>query len=138
MVPLVTGEKKFYNCGVGKGMAGITVTGDIYPCHRFAGVENMKMGNIENYCGEGMNDYYRTPVVNMPRCLPCWARYLCGGGCFYDNMARTGDYRTPDETSCAETRAIYEKGICVLTELDEGDREYLRKLYTEKIEKIFP
>lgn len=138
MVPLITGEKKFYNCGVGKGMAGITVTGDIYPCHRFAGVENMKMGNIEDYSVEGMNDYYRTPVVNMPRCLPCWARYLCGGGCFYDNMARTGDYRTPDETSCAETRAIYEKGICVLTELDESDREYLGKLYVAKMQKIMP
>lgn len=138
LIPLISGEKKYYNCGVGKGMAGITVSGDIYPCHRFAGVEVMKMGNIDGYKVEGMNDYYRCPVVNMPRCLPCWARYLCGGGCFYENMSRTGDYRIPDETSCAETRAIFEKGISVLTGLDEGDKEYLGKLYAEKMKKIMP
>jgi uncharacterized protein len=46
---MISTEKRHYYCGVGRGMAAITISGDIYPCHRFAGQEDMKLGNIDSY-----------------------------------------------------------------------------------------
>ena len=127
MENLVSGQKSYYGCGVGKGLVGITVNGDIYPCHRFAGLPDMRLGNIADYKAEGANDYHRAIVDTLAGCRGCWARYLCGGGCFYHNKAKTGDMRRPDVLDCREKRDMFEGLVHVHCQLDEADREYLNK-----------
>jgi radical SAM protein with 4Fe4S-binding SPASM domain len=39
-------------------MVSVSISGDIYPCHRFTGQEDAKLGNIEDYKCDGMNDYH--------------------------------------------------------------------------------
>jgi uncharacterized protein len=126
MAEMSSGEKRHYGCGIGKGMAGISITGDIYPCHRFAGQEEMRLGNIADYRAEGLNDYYRAVVDHLPECRNCWARYFCGGGCFYHNKAHTGDMHRPEPLDCLERKAMFEGIIHVWCELDEEDRKYLQ------------
>jgi len=125
---LVTGEKRHYGCGVGKGMVGIAVNGDIYPCHRFAGLADMRLGNIADYRAGALNDYHRGVVDSLPACRACWARYLCGGGCLYHNMACTGDMRRPSPPDCRERRHQFESMIHVRCGLDEADKDYVRGL----------
>ncbi|MEO5361537.1 MAG: SPASM domain-containing protein [Nitrospirota bacterium] len=136
--PFITGEKRYFMCGVGKGLAGISVSGDIYPCHRFAGQEDAKLGNIIDYKVEGINDYHRSVVTNLPRCSTCWARYICGGGCFYDNKSRTGDMRTPDIFYCNETKANAETVIAMYAQLDDTDKEYLKGVYRNLVDERLP
>jgi uncharacterized protein len=128
MTSMIFGRKRYHGCGIGKGMAGISVTGDIYPCHRFIGQEELRLGNISDYYAEGLNDYYRAVVDHLPECKSCWARYYCGGGCFYHNMANTGDMHRPDTLDCQERKAMYEGLIQVYCLLDEGDKEYLKEI----------
>ncbi len=138
IMPIIAGEKRYFGCGIGRGMRGVSVSGDIYPCHRFAGQDDMKMGNIADYNVEGANDYYRSIVANLPKCSVCWAKYFCGGGCAYDNKSRTGDMHMPDISYCEEIKAAMETAIYISTQLDEGDKEYIKQTYKDIVDDKLP
>ena len=121
-------RKRHHGCGVGKRMVGITITGDIYPCHRFAGQEDQRIGTISDYRVDGANEYHRSIVDTLPECRQCWARYFCGGGCFYHNLAHTGDMHRPEALDCEERRAMYEGLIRVYCQLDEDEKLYVKRL----------
>lgn len=128
-------KKHYYGCGIGKGMAAISATGDIYPCQRFVGQEKMCMGNIGNYSAGGLNDYYRAVVDQFPECRYCWARYFCGGGCSYANKAHTGDMHRPDSLDCRERKATFEGLIHVYCQLDDSDKEYVKDILKDVTER---
>lgn len=123
---VLSSNKLSHHCGVGKGLVAVTRNGDLYPCHRFAGQEDMKLGNIDSYKVNGINDYHRAAVDNLPECKRCWARYSCGGGCFYESKASTGDIHQPDRSYCKEMKALLETAIPVAVQLDAADSLYLQ------------
>jgi uncharacterized protein len=131
LADICCGRKRHYSCGIGKGMVGISITGDIYPCHRFAGQDDIRMGNIDEYRAEGLTDYHRAGVDQLPVCRSCWARYYCGGGCLYRNKALTGDMYRPDDLDCREEKALIKGLIHLYHQLDEDDREYLKNFVNE-------
>ena len=106
LAALAEGKRRHAACGIGRGLHAVAVNGDVYPCHRFVGLTDVRLGHIQDYRVNGLNDYHRAVVENLPVCRTCWARYLCGGGCFYDNRARTGDMHRPDPSFCVETKAM--------------------------------
>ena len=128
---MVLGQNRGYGCAIGKTAVAVSVTGDIYPCHRFVGMEEARMGNIADYRVDGLNVYHRAVVDHLPECRKCWARYYCGGGCFYHNMALTGDMHRPDPFDCRGKKALYERLIHVYSLLDEADRDYLKDTLKE-------
>jgi len=135
---LISASKGYYFCSVGKTMAAITTAGDIYPCHRFAGQEDMKLGNIGSYRWSGLNDYHRAVVDNLPECKRCWARYACGGGCFYESKASRGDFHLPDRSFCRETKALMETAISIYLQLDEEDKTYFKVSLQRQLEDPCP
>ena len=135
---MAQGKKRHYGCGVGKGMAGISATGDIYPCHRFVGQEEMRMGNIKDYSAGDLNEYYRAVVDNFPECRSCWARYFCGGGCMYINKAYTGDMYQPDSLDCLEKKTMLEGFIHVYCQLDDSDKEYVMDIIKDVASEPYP
>lgn len=126
MGDLLTGTKRRYACGIGKNLAAITITGDIYPCHRFVGLTELRQGNIADYRVGAPNAYHRAVVDSLPECRSCWTRYVCGGGCFYLNLATTGDMHRPAALDCRERQAMFEELVHVYCQLDAADREYAR------------
>jgi len=81
-----------------------------------------------------MNDYHRAVVENLPACRSCWVRHFCGGGCFYDNLARSGDMQRPDPDVCREMQTVCEDVVCGWCALGDQDQAYAR----EQIEKLAP
>ena len=124
---LASGEKRHAGCGIGRGMRAVAVDGGVYPCHRFVGLEDYRMGGLDDYRFEGLNAYHRAVVENLPECRSCWARYLCGGGCFYENLARTGDMHWPDPLFCHEMRTLGEDLVAGWCALGEEDKAYARE-----------
>jgi uncharacterized protein len=135
---LISSEKRHYYCGVGRGMAAVTAGGDLYPCHRFAGQQDMKLGTLESYRVDGINDYHRAIVDRLPECQRCWARYACGGGCFYQNKAVRGDIHLPDRSSCLEVKEMMEMAIPLYLQLDEEDRAYVKESLKRQLEDRIP
>jgi uncharacterized protein len=128
ILDLCEGKRHHYGCGMGRGLAGISTSGDVYPCHRFIGQADMRMGNIDDYKAEPLNVHGRAVVDVLPDCQTCWARYWCGGGCFYRNKALTGDLHRPDRLDCLERMAQIEGLLHVQSQLEAGDRAYLDKV----------
>ena len=123
---LSTKKKKLYFCGGGRNYMSISNTGDVYPCHRFVGQEDMKLGNV----AEGFDLTRRQPYIenyglSHPKCSACWARYFCGGGCFHMSIEEHGSMHEPDDRWCQELRRSVELGIMIDDQLDDFDRHHL-------------
>jgi uncharacterized protein len=122
---LRTKRKKRYFCGVGRGLVGISISGDVYPCHRFVGQEDLKMGSIEMFDSESQTAYISNYGISLAKCSECWARYFCGGGCLYEGLIANGDMTEPNKHSCDQWRRCVELGIAVYDQLDTSEREQL-------------
>ncbi|MGA7833256.1 MAG: radical SAM protein [Terracidiphilus sp.] len=115
---LLSKRRPKHLCQVGSGILGITVDGDLYPCHDFSGryscdpearqkllIGHVTTGykNVEQHFGEMSID----PEVKSGcgyDCATCWAKWSCARGCPYMNYASTGDIRTVSPTYCATQR----------------------------------
>lgn len=101
-------------CGVCRNMKAVTPGGDLYPCHRYVGMEAFKLGN--QYAGgvdrRKERDYYeRLYDVYDETCAPCWLRNLCGGQCPWYLSSADGAIRAPDEDFCDSIRSGYERRL---------------------------
>jgi len=82
-------DNNYVQCGAGRNFMGIDAHGEIFPCFRFIGMNDYKLGNINSDANmqlvsefaEGAGCAYN----NRPVCSKCWAAPLCGGPCFAVN-----------------------------------------------------
>ncbi len=94
--------KRLRGCGCGNDYIAVTPDGDIYPCHQFVGIDEYKMGNIdEGTFNQDMKaDFAKAHVYSKPECKRCWAKFYCSGGCNANNYQYMGDIRTAHKLSC--------------------------------------
>ena len=94
--------KRLRGCGCGNDYVAITPDGDIFPCHQFVGIDEYKMGNIdEGTFNQDMKaDFAAAHVYSKPECRQCWAKFYCSGGCNANNYQYMGDIRTAHKLSC--------------------------------------
>jgi len=84
------GTHRPYPCGAGAGYLGVSAEGDLAACHRFVGDADGAMGSL----ADGIDTADRATwlrdrhVHRQEPCTRCWARYLCGGGCHHEVIAR--------------------------------------------------
>lgn len=95
-------EKRITGCGAGYEYLAVTPDGSIYPCHQLVGKPEFNMGNVSDgiVTPALMRRFYEARVPYKPRCIKCWARYLCGGGCHAGALLSTGDIKEPDPLAC--------------------------------------
>ena len=94
--------KRLRGCGCGNDYVAITPDGDIFPCHQFVGIDEYKMGNIDEgtFNQEMKADFARAHVYSKPDCRECWAKFYCSGGCNANNYQYMGDIRSAHKISC--------------------------------------
>ena len=78
-------------------MAAVDPDGGIYLCHRFVNDDTYKSGHV--LTGWDRSNYIKN-VNERPICSTCWARYLCGGGCIYDNVTFNNELYKPFNKYC--------------------------------------
>jgi uncharacterized protein len=80
------GSARAHPCGAGAGYLSIDAQGEAYGCHRLVGDKAFHFGSVDS----GVDDFKRyhhlsTHAVDTQQpCRECWARYLCGGGCYHE------------------------------------------------------
>lgn len=83
------GTHRPYPCGAGAGYLGVSADGDLAACHRFVGDEAGAMGSVDAIDRAKQNAWLAERHVHQQEpCSSCWARYLCGGGCHHEVLAR--------------------------------------------------
>ncbi|MBP5581713.1 MAG: thioether cross-link-forming SCIFF peptide maturase [Ruminococcus sp.] len=94
--------KRLRGCGCGNDYVAITPDGDIFPCHQFVGIDEYKMGNIDEgtFNREMKADFAKAHVYSKPDCRECWAKFYCSGGCNANNYQYMGDIRSAHKISC--------------------------------------
>ena len=94
--------KRLRGCGCGNDYVAITPDGDIFPCHQFVGIDEYKMGNIDEgtFDQEMKADFAKAHVYSKPDCRECWAKFYCSGGCNANNYQYMGDIRKAHKISC--------------------------------------
>ena len=74
-------------------------------------------------------------VDNRPVCKDCWARYLCGGGCWKHAVDMHGNLEMPDnDFSCEIIRHEIECAMAINSELKISDKDILSEMYEKGTE----
>ena len=93
-------------CGIGRNTNAVDCDGNIYPCHRYVGLDAYIIGNI--YSGldkQKTMGLYRSYFQNAKtQCSECWARKLCAGGCPWE-------ISSPDGRICKRNRSDCERRL---------------------------
>ena len=107
--------KRLRGCGCGNEYVAITPDGDIYPCHQFVGIEEYKMGNLDEgtFDMEKKQYFAEAHIYNKPKCRDCWAKFYCSGGCNANNYQYQGDIHNAHDLSCEFERKRVECAIMI-------------------------
>ena len=108
-------NKRLTGCGAGTEYLAVTPTGDIYPCHQFAGLPDFWIGNV--FTGiehqEIREKFAKNCVLNKEHCQKCFAKYYCGGGCAANAYNFAGKIDGQYEMGCELTKKRLEMSLAV-------------------------
>ena len=124
-------ERLAHFCGAGRTYFALSQDGDFYPCHRFVGMNEYRMGNVKEGLDNSMQrQFLNLTVDNRLVCSTCWARYLCGGGCWKHAVDKNGGLEIPDhEITCKLIKHTIECAMAINSELRNEDTDILCDLY---------
>lgn len=108
-----------YRCPAVMGRICVDVDGRIYPCSSFVGKTEWCIGNIDGGLDMDKCDSFRRQahVDARPSCRGCWARYVCGGGCYYHSAIVTGSMYEPDRIKCQLVKHLVELAVIFVDHL---------------------
>lgn len=116
-------------CGAGISYLSVSCSGNFYLCHRYTENKNAFIGDLESGIDhEKLQTITRSRLIDFYPCNTCWMRELCGGGCFHQNEAATGDYAVPDPLGCLMQNIEYEQAMRVYMTLLTKKPELLERL----------
>jgi len=116
MERIATKSPGFYSCTAGKGFVAVDVNGDIYLCHRFVRNGEFYMGNVVNNTFDIkwpkiiINEM---SVENRRKCGKCWARYICGGGCYAINYEFNSDIFLAPKIYCSLMKYTIKQALTI-------------------------
>lgn len=113
------GTHRPYPCGAGAGYMSVSATGGLYACHRVIDDTAWAMGHVATGPDHARRaEHLATRHVDTQApCRSCWARYLCGGGCYHE-VARRG------RIACDYIRDWLEFCLAAYVELSEVRPDY--------------
>ncbi|MDP3997774.1 MAG: SPASM domain-containing protein [bacterium] len=118
-----------YRCNCGKSGLYVDWDGKLYPCAHFVGAKGQDIGSIEEGVSEAAKDLFMNQTVeNRKPCNKCWARYLCGGGCYYQGWLVNKTVKKPDGVKCQLIKHFIKLQSYFISELIEKRRGVLEKL----------
>lgn len=126
---VMSGLKKIYLggvknlvCGVGRNMYAVDIHGNLYPCQRFVGIEEFKMGNVEEGVKNRNAFLDKINIQNHKQCVDCWCKNLCLGNCPNENYYQTGCVNKTHPRVCKHTKIINEELVRLFLRLSEEER----------------
>jgi uncharacterized protein len=78
-----------YPCGAGAAYLSVNTEGKLFACHRLIDDNKFLMGDLDELDMKSRSHHLvMNHVDNIEPCNSCWARYLCGGGCYHEVSRR--------------------------------------------------
>ena len=125
-------QRFIYHCGCGTRMGAVTAEGTVFPCARFAEEPVLAIGDVFTGLNRRkLHPYIQYTVDKRELCQNCWARYLCGGGCSYNNLLVNGDITRPDPYECAQRKYEIQAVIQLYARIKRESPELVEKIERE-------
>lgn len=112
-------HKRLAGCGTGTEYLAATPNGDLYPCHQFVGMDAFKMGTVfDGMTRTDISDQFaKCHVYTKPKCIDCWAKFYCSGGCAANSYNLENDIHDVYEIGCELQKKRIECAIGIQAEL---------------------
>lgn len=124
---------KYFPCSAGKYSYALNVNGDIYPCSRFEGIKQASWDNISHsFNNDRRREFLSNHMVftrDSGRCLECWAKYLCGGTCYYSSYKANQNTNRISEMHCYFNREIVKNALYIYASLEDDERAVLSNIH---------
>jgi uncharacterized protein len=132
------GHAKAYPCGAGLGLMGVATDGDVALCHRFAGSDAHKFGDVHNGVSwEQQQAFLDSHHINEKTdCRTCWARPICAGGCYHEANTRYGSTVQPNLHYCEWIRGWTHTCLEIYGEIAVKNPDFLRQFDDEPAERV--
>lgn len=109
-------------CGAGKSYIGVGMDGSFYPCHRFVGEKNFKLGDPILGIDSSVRKLFLKPhTESRPICNACPVKNVCGGGCGHTNLMYRGSIESPRELFCILKKFEVECALYLV--INEGEKD---------------
>lgn len=94
--------KRISGCGAGTEYMAIAPNGDLYPCHQFVGDNDFRIGSVydTHYSNRLFDVFNDMHIYNKEKCLNCWAKFYCSGGCHANAYHINKNMLEPYEIGC--------------------------------------
>ncbi|MCD3246641.1 SPASM domain-containing protein [Clostridium botulinum C] len=122
-----SGYKRLMPCGVGRNMVAVDINGELYPCHRFVGCDEFKIGTIVEKTINNINFINSINVLNQSKCNKCWIKNLCIGGCPHESYSITGKIGGYNKQYCELNLNKFELMLQVYLRLTDKEKEKIFK-----------
>lgn len=94
--------KRLVGCNAGDEYLAVAPNGNIYPCHRFDGIDDYIIGNVNDgtFSDKLPQMFATTNLTKKEECPTCWAKYYCSGGCAANSIQICGNIVKPYKIGC--------------------------------------
>ena len=95
-------SKRLVGCNAGDEYLAVAPNGNIYPCHRFDGIDDYLIGNVNKgtFSDKLPQMFATTNLTKKEECPSCWAKYYCSGGCAANSIQICGGMEKPYKLGC--------------------------------------
>jgi len=102
--------------------------GDIYTCASMTGNKSARIGSIYTGIDPELIKFFEhgLTVTSIAGCRSCWARFICGGGCYHQAFLTNGRFDEPDPAECHLNRHIIQLAGWFLADLAHRGPNLLR------------
>jgi uncharacterized protein len=123
------GANKAFPCGAGFGLLGVSTSGDVALCHRFAGSDDHKLGTVHDGLDrEAQRAFLDAHHIDQKTdCRTCWARPLCAGGCYHEAHTRQGSTVRPNLHYCEWIRGWSDTCLRIYGDIAQANPAFLRQ-----------
>jgi uncharacterized protein len=131
----LTGRRLGAPCGACFGMTAVSAGGELYPCHRFVGLREYKIGSVSVGVDlEAVAGFVRKArAAWLPRCGKCWARRICRQPCYFHTADGRGGFVAPDSVECTCRRLMIKHAAITIAMAHDAGNEiagrYFRALF---------
>lgn len=115
--------KRLSGCGSGTEYLAVTPWGDLYPCHQFVGLDDFKLGNVDEGIinTDVVDEFKLCNVYAKPKCRDCFARFYCSGGCAANSYNFHGNLTDAYDVGCDLEKKRVECAIMIKAALADDD-----------------
>ena len=120
---------------MGDSTIGITPTGHILPCTDFLRHRQFELGDVVNGFNRAKYDRFERWLltngqhrVDQPRCRDCYAKLICGGGCYAESFDKTKGLAPMDESSCLYIKETVKIALHYIAQLKKHHPRFYSRL----------